>query len=281
LTQSELILNPDGSVYHLNLLPHEIAQTIITVGDPDRVARVSQHFDKILFKKQKREFVTHTGEKNGKPITVIATGIGTDNIDIVFTELDALVNINLEKRVVKEKLTVLDFIRIGTTGAMQEDIPIDSFIASKMALGLDGLLHYYQPLSLTEKEQQILRETNELLPQPAYFARSDESLLNKYAADYVQGITATCAGFYGPQGRKLRIKPFSQNYLDHLRKMHWGTLRFTNFEMETAGIYGMANLLGHRALSLSVAAANRATQEFSKNATKAVDHLIEEVLHKI
>ena len=281
IPSSELILNPSGSVYHLDLLPHEIAPTIITVGDPERVEKVSRNFDRILFKKAKREFHTHTGELNGKLLTVISTGIGTDNIDIVFNELDALVNIDLEKRTFKEEKTVLNFIRIGTSGILQEDIPVDSYLASEYAVGLDGLLHYYDWPSLTATEQKILDDVGAVIPQPAYIGKGDPELINRFGSGFYKGITVTCAGFYGPQGRQLRLKPYSTDYLDTMRKFDWDGLRLTNFEMETAGIYGLANLLGHKAVSLNALIAQRAKGQFSKDPGGMIERLIRMVLEKI
>ncbi len=284
IAESELILNPDGSVYHLHLLPEEIAETIITVGDPDRVSEVSKHFDSIEVKRNKREFVTHTGYIGKKRVSVISTGIGTDNIDIVFTELDALVNIDLKTREIKEKHTTLDFIRIGTSGALQADIDIDSFLISSHGLGLGGLMLYYD---FEENEsEKILRESidNQLInpiPVPTYLYENSTDLADKIGPDMLRGVTATCPGFYAPQGRQLRGKVRNQKMLDELRAWSHNGTRITNFEMETAGIYGMARMLGHRAISCNAILANRAKGEFSAAPKKVAGKLIETVLEKL
>ncbi len=284
IAESELILNPDGSVYHLHLLPEEIAETIITVGDPDRVSEVSKHFDSIEVKRNKREFVTHTGYIGKKRVSVISTGIGTDNIDIVFTELDALVNIDLKTREIKEKHTTLDFIRIGTSGALQADIDIDSFLISSHGLGLGGLMLYYD---FEENEsEKILRESidNQLInpiPIPTYLYENSTDLADKIGPDMLRGVTATCPGFYAPQGRQLRGKVRNQKMLDELRAWSHNGTRITNFEMETAGIYGMARMLGHRAISCNAILANRAKGEFSAAPKKVAGKLIETVLEKL
>lgn len=284
IAESELILNPDGSVYHLHLLPEEIAETIITVGDPDRVSEVSKYFDSIEVKRNKREFVTHTGYIGKKRVSVISTGIGTDNIDIVFTELDALVNIDLKTREIKKKHTTLDFIRIGTSGALQADIDIDSFLISSHGLGLGGLMLYYD---FEENEsERTLRESidNQLInpiPVPTYLYENSTDLADKIGPDMLRGVTATCPGFYAPQGRQLRGKVRNQKMLDELRAWSHNGTRITNFEMETAGIYGMARMLGHRAISCNAILANRAKGEFSAEPKKVAGKLIETVLGRI
>ena len=283
---SELIINPDGSIYHLNLRPEQIAKTVIVVGDPDRVGKVSAHFDSIEYKVQKREFVTHTGSYKGKRITVISTGIGTDNIDIVLNELDALVNIDFEKRTEKETLTSLDIIRIGTSGAMQEDIPVDSFLISKYGMGLDGLLHFYNYKNNADEHMTFLHFMETVgaatdFPIRPYIARAGEDLLKNLAADFTQGITLTCPGFYAPQGRILRAELSVDNFLLNLGKFSYKNLRCTNFEMETAAIYGLSNILGHQAISFNAILANRVTNEFSKKPKESVKQLIEMVLERI
>ena len=283
---SELILNPDGSVYHLHLQPEQIANTIITVGDPDRVAKVSQHFDKIDTKVQKREFVTHTGELNGKRMSVISTGIGTDNIDIVLNELDALVNINLKNRIEKNETTSLEIIRIGTTGSMQEDVPVDSYLVSEYAVGLEGLMHFYDYKNNADAFMVYLDFVEKMrdkvqFPIRPYLAEGSKELINKWAADMQKGITVTCTGFYGPQGRSLRAVASVDNLLDELANYQFKKLRCTNFEMETAGIYGMANLLGHRAISFNAILANRVTKEYSSKQKDTVEKLIEMVLERV
>lgn len=289
---SELILNPDGSVYHLHLRPEQIADVIITVGDPDRVSAVSRKFDRIDERVAKREFVTHTGELNGKRLTVISTGIGTDNIDIVFNELDALVNIDLERREIKSDLRSLDIIRIGTSGALQAELGVDTFLASQGAIGLEGLLHYYrqkdspQARVLLEDITQLLRESNEQdWPLKPYFTTASSALLEKFSDGQTvsRGITLTAAGFYAPQGRQLRLPSrFDHATIDRLAtwKGHGGE-RITNLEMETAGIYGLSELLGHRALSLNALLANRATGAFSQQPGKTVDRLIDYTLERL
>ncbi len=281
IAASELIINPDGSIYHLDLLPSEVAETIITVGDQHRVEMVSQHFDKIEVRKAKREFHTHTGTYKGKRISVISTGIGTDNIDIVFNELDALFNVDFQTRMVKEQLTSLDIIRIGTSGAMQEGIPVDSHLASAFGLGLDSLMHYYE-LNYNEAEQALINATptlpNQLRP---YAIQSSERLLQNIAGDLKKGITVTCPGFYAPQGRQVRLKAANENLLDEFRTLNVAGYRATNFEMETAGIYGMAKALGHHPLSLNAILANRVKGTFSKTPKKTVADLIVYALEKI
>lgn len=280
---SELILNKDGSIYHLNLLPEQLGDHIITVGDPDRVQQVSRRFDRIDFKVSKREFVTHTGELNGKHISVISTGIGTDNIDIVFNELDALVNIDLSNRTLKSEQKSLKIIRIGTTGSLQEDIPVDQFIASSFGLGLDGLLHYYE-LIQNANEHLMFYEFMETcgrnlnFPIRPYLVEGSKDLIQKIGSGMVKGMTATCPGFYGPQGRQLRLAPKVDDLLSGLAGFKYEEHRITNFEMETAGIYGMSRLLGHQALSCNVVLANRQTGVFSKHPGEAVDQLIDQVL---
>lgn len=285
LGHSELILNPDGSIYHLNLLPEDIAQTIITVGDPDRVKSVSKYFDRIEVQKGKREFLAHTGTLNGKRLTVISTGIGTDNIDIVFNELDALVNVDFQKREIKSKLTQLDFIRIGTSGTIQADIPVDSFLLSSAAIGFEGLLHFY---GSGQGRNHLLESTlNDYLDWSkhnitAYAFDFDENLAEKLHGNHIRyGITATNSGFYGPQGRSIRLKPKISDFNDKLAAFAFQETRITNLEMETAGIYGLAKLHGHRAISLNAILANRATGQFSNTPNKTVDTLIQYVLKKI
>ena len=273
---SELIINADNSVYHLNLLPGEIADTIITVGDQNRVNLVAQHLDTVHIEKTNREFKTVTGELGGKPITIISTGIGTDNIDIVFNELDALANIDFKTREVKNERKSLTFIRIGTSGAIQEDIPLDSFIISKYALGFDGLLHFYdsEQFRLPELEQQ-----GSGLFQP-YAVAADEALLLDFKAVGTEGITMTASGFYGPQSRNIRLKS-RFNYEDYLKLISYQGLKLTNLEMETAGIYGLSKLLGHRAISLNAILANRVTNHFSRQPAKTVEKLISKALEVI
>lgn len=285
LGPSELILNADGSIYHLNLLPQDIATTIITVGDPDRVSDVSQYFDAIEVKKGKREFHTHTGTLNGKRISVISTGIGTDNIDIVFNELDALVNVDFESRTLKAVQTKLDIVRIGTSGAIQSDIEIDSFLISEYAMGFDGLLHSYQSDKIQYKDisNAFVKHTewspNKSVP---YVVKCDDSLAAQLTSNRIRfGLTATNIGFYGPQGRKLRLDLADDSLNSKITSFGHDSLKITNLEMETSGIYGLSKLLGHRAVSMNCILANRVTGAFSNDPQKAVDDLIQYTLQKL
>jgi uridine phosphorylase len=285
IADSELIINHRGAIYHLNLKPEEVAQNIITVGDQDRVSLVSRHFDHIDYKHQHREFVAHTGSIGQTKITVVSTGIGTDNIDIVLNELDALVNIDFETRFVKEKLTHLNIIRIGTSGSLQPDIPVDSFVASTHGLGLDNLLNFYR-LEHNDQENQLLQSfiTHTQLSSSVcdpYISTASSSLLKHFVNDFHQGITVTCPGFYGPQGRILRLGIKTPQLIDRLTDFSYGQHRITNFEMETSGIYGLGHLLGHHCLSLNAIVANRVKKEFSKNSDKLVNQLISKTLEII
>lgn len=286
IAESELILNSDGSVYHLQLCENEIADTIITVGDPDRVKEVSKHFDKIEVRKKNREFVSHTGYSGKKRITVISTGIGTDNIDIVLTELDALANVDFKTRLIKKEKKVLQIIRIGTSGSLQSDIQVDSFLASSYGLCLDNLLHFYQP-KLTNFELNLANEFSKMVLtknskiHPLVISASKD-LMEVFTSDKVHtGITVTCPGFYGPQGRVVRNKLAYPNLIDNLNAFQFKNLRITNFEMETSAIYGMARMMGHQAISLNAIVANRVLKQFSKNGHKAVQKLIKFALEKI
>ncbi len=285
LKESELILNLDGSVYHLNLRPEHIANTIITVGDPDRVETITKHFDSIEFQTKKREFHTQTGIYKGKRLTVISTGIGTDNIDIVFNELDALVNIDLETREIKKNLTTLEFIRIGTSGSIQESIPLNSFLISEYAVGFDSLLHFYnsEAIQHIEISNEIKKQTNwsESKSHP-YVVSANKDLLDHFSSkETVIGFTATNVGFYGPQGRILRL-PLQDNDLNNkLANFNYKGKTITNLEMETAGIYGISKLLGHKAISMNAIIANRATGGFSENPSKTIEELILYTLNKL
>lgn len=285
IAASELIINNRGAIYHVNCRPEEIATTIITVGDPDRVKEVSKHFDKIEFKNHHREFVTHTGYLGKKRLSVTSTGIGPDNIDIVMNELDALVNIDLENRTIKEKLTSLNIIRVGTSGSLQKEIPVDSFVASTHGLGLDNLLNFYQHTS-NEEDKQLLHSFNTHTQMhhgisSPYINGASSKLLKEFVTDFHQGITVTCPGFYGPQGRVLRMGLAQPNLVDNLTTFSFGQHRITNFEMETSAIYGMGKILGHHCLSLSAIVANRITKEFSKDGNVAVENLIMITLERI
>ena len=285
LGPSELILNPDQSIYHLNLQPDDIATTIITVGDPDRVSDVSKYFDRIELKKGKREFITHTGEISGKRITVISTGIGTDNIDIVLNELDALVNIDFKERAIKNTKTVLDIVRIGTSGAIQPEIDVDSFLLSEIAIGFDNLLHFYDSKHLQELAIQDAFKAHtqwNMDKSTPYIVKCDEELAQTVSSkDVYKGFTATNVGFYGPQGRVLRLKTEDRELNHKLSSFNSEGRKITNLEMETSGIYGLSRLLGHRAVSMNCILANRSTGEFSKRPRARVDELIQYTLDKI
>ncbi len=281
IAASELIINDRGAVYHVNCRPEEIANTFITVGDPDRVKEVSKHFDSIEFKNNHREFVTHTGFIGNKRISVTSTGIGPDNIDIVLNELDALVNIDFETRTIKENLTQLNIIRVGTSGSLQQEIPVDSFVASTHGLGLDNLLNFYRHTNNDEelqiKQSFVTHTQMDAITNPYIFGASP-ALLKEFVQDFHHGITATCPGFYGPQGRVLRLGLSQPNLIDSLTSFNFGNHRITNFEMETAAIYGLGKLLGHHCLSLSAIVANRISKEFSKDGNAAVENLIKKTL---
>jgi len=279
--ESELILNKDGSVYHLSLKPQDISDVILTVGDPSRVHKVSQYFDKITFEMNKREFITHTGTYKGRKLTVMSTGMGTDNVEILMTELDALVNINLKKRENKPKRSSLKIIRIGTSGGLQQDLPVDSLSASQFAIGLDTLMHFY-PLERTEAESNVesALQLEVGLPFRPYCVEGSSSLLKHFSDEMSIGNTITCPGFYAPQGRQLRTPIRFPNIAESLSMFHYGDLWLTNFEMETAGYYAMGRLLGHEVLSCNAIVANRMSHQFSKNPDKTIDTLIKRVLEK-
>ena len=282
---SELILNPDGSVYHLQLKPENIANDIIFVGDQDRVEKITKHFDIIEFSTQKREFKTQTGIYKGKRISVISTGIGADNIDIVLNELDALVNIDLEKRTIKNELTVLNIVRIGTSGSIQSDIPVDSFVMNTYGLGVDNMLRSYlvDDITETDLEDAFTKHTNwDTKKGSPYAVACSELLKNKFDSDTIfKGITATAGGFYGPQGRILRLNIQDENLNSKMDSFEFETHRITNLEMETAAIYGLGKLLGHECLSLNAIIANRAIGTFSENSEKVMEDLIDYVLVRI
>lgn len=285
IQNSELILNPDGSVYHLNLLPEHIANDIIFVGDQNRVEKITQFFDSIEFSTQKREFKTQTGIYKGKRISVMSTGIGPDNIDIVINELDALVNIDLKTRQPKEELTSLNIIRIGTSGSLQADIPVDSFVMSKFGLGLDNMLRSYliDEVSNVAIEDAFIHHTNwDIKKGRPYAIACSEKLEKIIESDKIfKGITATAGGFYGPQGRVLRLNIQDEELNSKMDNFTFNDERITNLEMETAAIYGLSALLGHNALSLNAIIANRASRTFSEDPYKAVDELITYTLNKL
>ena len=285
IAESELIITNRGAIYHLNCRPEEIASTIITVGDPDRVAAVSKHFDKIEYKNNHREFITHTGYIGKKRISCVSTGIGPDNIDIVINELDALANIDLETRMIKDKITSLNIIRVGTSGSLQQEIPVDSFVASTHGLGLDNLMNFYLQNN-NEEEKRIIQAFNthtqmhQGISAP-YISTAGMSLLKHFVGGFHQGITVTCPGFYGPQGRVLRMGLTHPELIDQLTTFVFGNHRISNFEMETSAIYGMGKVLGHQCLSLSAIVANRISQEFSKDGNAVVERLIKASLEII
>jgi uridine phosphorylase len=285
IPSSELILNPDGSVYHLNLKPGQIANDIIFVGDQNRVEKITQHFDSIEFSQQKREFKTQTGVYKGKRLTVISTGIGPDNIDIVMNELDALVNIDLETRAIKKELTSLNIIRFGTSGSLQKDIPVDSIVMSQYGLGLDNMLRSYliDAICATEIEDAFIAQTNwDLRKGRPYIIKGSESLAQKLDSPHIyKGFTGTVGGFYGPQGRVLRLGIQDSELNRKMDAFEYKGIRITNLEMETGAIYGLGKLMGHECLSLNAIIANRATGIFSENPYQAVDGLIEYALDKL
>ncbi|ANI88415.1 phosphorylase [Arachidicoccus ginsenosidimutans] len=285
IPESELIINNRGAIYHLDVKPEELGQTVITVGDPDRVKEVSKYFDNIEVQRQHREFITHTGTLGSKRISVVSTGIGPDNIDIVFNELDALVNIDFTSRTIKEKLTTLHIIRIGTCGSLQEDIPVDGMVAGTYGLGIDNLLNYYlQENNVDELEllQQFIRHTqiDQQFSMP-YINAAGSSLLKHFVDGFHHGITVTCPGFYGPQGRVLRLGLKYPNFVDLLGTFSYGTHRIANFEMETSAMYGLGKLLGHQVLSINAVVANRVARTFSKDGKAAVENTIQKVLERI
>lgn len=282
IAESELVLHPDGSIYHLHLHPHQIADTIITVGDPARVEQISKHFDSVQHKVQYREFITHTGYLNNKQLTVISTGISTDNIDIVMNELDDLANIDLQKREVKGEKKSLEIIRLGTSGALDENVPVESVIISEIGIGLDGLLHFYEHENSIQETVYLEAFNNHIRPHfsdvKPYIASADESLLQKFEQHYKRGTTVTAAGFYAPQGRCLRAAGRFPNMTEVLHSFRHKHFRVTNLEMETSALYGMAKIMGHRCLSINVILANRINHTFSNDPKGAVERAVGEVL---
>ncbi|HTE31974.1 MAG TPA: nucleoside phosphorylase [Chryseolinea sp.] len=278
IAESELIINPRGAIYHLDLRPEEIAGTIITVGDPDRVKEISKHFDSIEVRAQHREFITHTGFVGKKRLTVLSSGIGPDNIDIVINELDALANIDFNTRQIKPTLTPLNIIRLGTSGSLQADIPVDSFVAATHGLGIDNLLNFYRH-EHNEEEKQLLHsfvthtQLHGQMSHP-YISGAAGSLLKHFVSGFHSGITVTCPGFYGPQGRILRLGIRNPDLVNRLTDFRFGQHRITNFEMETSAIYGLGKLLGHNCLAINAIVANRVKKEFSKDGKAAVENLI-------
>lgn len=285
IAESELVLNKDGSVYHLKLHPEELARDIIVVGDPGRVPVISKHFDRIEVQRQNREIFTHTGYIGNKRLTVLSTGMGTDNIDIVINELDALVNIDLEKREAKREHTELNIIRLGTSGALQADVPVDSSVVSTHAIGIDGMLYYYKDLTkiydkgMTEAFTRQSQWDNNF-PRPYAVAASDK-LLHMFGQDHHQGMTATAPGFYGPQGRVLRLATTHPDLNKAIADFKYEGKRIVNFEMETSALYGLGKLLGHQTLTICAIIANRVSGEYSKDYHTTVDKLIVSVLEKL
>jgi uridine phosphorylase len=284
ITETDLILNDDGSIYHLNLLPKHISDTILVVGDPGRVYQISQYFDEIEFEMNKREFITHIGTYKGKRVTVISTGIGTDNVEIFLTELDALVNIDLKTREPKARKKKLKIIRIGTSGALQEDVPLDSHLVSEYAIGLDNLMNFYN-LEMDDFEKDIAEDIQKKtgIPFLPYVVKGSESLRKQFGTDMISGNTVTCPGFYAPQGRELRTGIKFPNLLKDLNYYHNKNSDFwlTNFEMETAGHYALGRLLGHEVLSVNAIIANRIKNKFSRDPNKVIDALIRKVLERL
>ena len=285
LAASELILNNDGSIYHLNLRPEHIADTILLVGDQNRVEKITQYFDEVEVVIKKREFHTQTGTYKGKRISVISTGIGTDNIDIVLNELDALVNIDFDSREIKDQKTSLNIIRIGTSGSIQKEIPVDSIVISELAVGFDSLLHFYQ------SDEVQLQDFNAALEEhlntysknsKPYVVAADPSLVTKFNSEEVHlGFTGSNVGFYAPQGRVLRLPLRDDNMKDKLAQFSFKEKKITNLEMETSAIFGLSKLLGHKALSVNAIIANRATGNFTKDGAKAIDNTIRYTLEKL
>ncbi len=285
IAESELVINSRGAVYHLDLRPEEIAHTVITVGDPDRVAEVSKYFDDIELQMQHREFVTHTGYIGKKRISVVSSGIGPDNIDIVLNELDALVNIDLNTRTIKQELTALVIIRLGTSGALQADIPVDGFIASTHGIGIDNLLNFYRH-GYNGEEEQLLKhfvahtqtDVNSIKP---YIGTASVTLLKHFVTGFHQGITLTAPGFYGPQGRVLRLGLTNPGFMERLSTFSYGSHRVINCEMETSAIYGLGKLLGHHCLSLNAVVNNRVTKKYTSDVKQSAKRLIEHALQTI
>lgn len=285
IAASELIVNPDGSVYHINLKPGQVAQDILFVGDQDRVEKITRHFDSIEFSTQKREFKTQTGTYKGKRITVMSTGIGPDNIDIVMNELDALFNVDFETRTIKKELTSLNIIRIGTSGSLQADIPCESIVMSQYGLGLDNMLRSYliDAISETEIEDAFIAQTQwDLRKGRPYVIAGSSKLVKRFESDAIfKGFTGTVGGFYGPQGRVIRLGIQDSDLNTKMDHFNYKGIQMTNLEMETAAIYGLGKLMGHECLSLNAIIANRALGTFSEDPYKTVDALIEYTLHKL
>lgn len=286
IAESELVLNPDGSIYHLKLHPNELAHDIIVVGDPGRVPTISRHFDRIEVQRQNREICTHTGTIGNKRLTVLSTGMGTDNIDIVINELDALVNIDLSLREAKPEHTKLNIIRLGTSGALQADIPVDSTVISTHGIGIDGMLYYYKDLkkiydkAMTEAFIDQCQWDNNF-PTPYAVAASDKLFRLFATEEHLSGITATAPGFYGPQGRKLRLDTAHPDLNQAIADFSFEGKRIVNFEMETSALYGLGKLLGHDTLTICAIIANRVSKTYSKDYHSIVEKLVISVLEKL
>ncbi len=285
IESSELIINSNGSIFHLHLHPDQIAEDIILVGDPGRVDTVSSFFSKIEFTVSNREFKTATGLFNGKRVSVISTGIGTDNIDIVVNELDALANIDLKKRTVKDNFKKLNLVRLGTSGAMQPDIPVGSFLLTEISIGFDGLLNFYanrNEICDLEMEQAFLKHTgwNPLFAKP-YFTRSSESLINLFTEFIIKGVTISAPGFYGPQGRVLRLPLMDAELNNKIESFRYKGYKITNFEMESSAINGLSRLMGHSSVTICVIIANRILKDATKDYSPGIKKLIENTLEKL
>jgi len=285
IAASELIINNDGSIFHLHLTPDQLADNVILVGDPGRVATISAHFEKIEHKVQNREFVTHTGYYKGKRFSALATGIGTDNIDIVLNELDALVNIDLATRTPKTTHKSLNLVRIGTSGGLQEDMNVDSFLMSETAIGFDGLLNFYKrrdEVCRADIESEFIKHMN-WNPRIAapYFVDASSDLMNKIGAGMRRGLTISAPGFYGPQGRELRLEIQDRDINDKIRSFRFDNKCITNYEMESSALFGLSALLGHQAATVCVIIANRYAKQYSKDYHPAIEKLIQIVLDRL
>ena len=285
LEESELVINEDGSIFHLHILPHQLADTVLLVGDQGRVEQISKYFDSIEHQTANREFVAHTGYYKGKRLTALSTGIGADNIDIVLNELDALVNIDLETRCIKKELTSLNLIRIGTCGALQPDIPVDSYLVSEFGLGFDGIAGFYSHLSTEEEldfEKAFFSQVNwSVSTVKPYISRGNKELINLLKPEANTGITVTGNGFYGPQGRVLRVKTQQENLNDQLAQFEFNGIKLMNFEMETSALYALGGMMGHKTATICAVIANRHLKQYSKDYKKTVDKMILYVLEKL